>query len=151
MTNHIDGCRLPHVVGAGLERKAEHGDPSLGKLAVERALNLGDETAACLLIDLNRRAEQEKALPVIAGRLVQRAHILGEAGPAEPEARTEERASDALVGADAVGDRAESAPVNSQSCAISLMNEIFSARNALTPYLMSSALVESVIRSGASR
>ena len=44
-----------------------------------------------------------------------------------------------------------SAPVNSQSCAISLMNEIFSARKALTPYLMSSALVESVILIGASR
>ena len=106
MADDVDRRGLADVVGPGLEGEAEHRDPALGELAVERALDLGDEAAARLLIHLDCGAEQLEALPVIARRLVERSHVLGEARAAETKTRAEEGAADALVGADAVGDRA---------------------------------------------
>src|SRR5580693_1516946 len=106
MPDHVDGRSLANVVGTGFECETEHGDATFFQLAVERALDLGDEPASCLLVHLDGRTEQMEALTVIARGLVEGTNILGKARATETEARPEKRATNALVGADAIRDGA---------------------------------------------
>ena len=75
---------------------------------------------------------------------------MGKQLPPKPMPGLQELRADAVVQAHPAGDLDTSAPVSSQTLAISLMNEIFVARKALEASLTISALAMSVRTSGAS-
>ena len=112
---------------------------------------LGDHAPLLQLVDLDHRVEQLEVVAGVAGELLERRDVLGEAGAAEADARP--AGTSGRSGRRAPCPRATSttsAPVSSHTLAISLMNEILVARNALEASLTISALLMSVRTSGAS-
>jgi hypothetical protein len=76
--------------------------------------------------------EQLEVVAAVAGQLLERRDVLGEARAAEADAGLQELRADAVVEARCPWrPRRRSARFTSHTLAISLMNEIFVARNAL--------------------
>ena len=87
---------LAHVVGVGLEGKAEQGDP-LADQRAEVLLELADDPALLQLVDLDHRGQQLEVIAGVAGQHLQRADVLREAAAAVADAGAEEGAADPLV------------------------------------------------------
>ena len=58
------------------------------------ALELGHGPALLQLVDLDHGAEQLEVVTAVAGQLLERSHVLGEAGASEAEARPQEAGAD---------------------------------------------------------
>ena len=113
------------------------------------ASELRDHAPLLQLVDLDHRVEQLEVVARVAGELLERGDVLGEARAAEADAGLQELRADAVVQAHALGDLDDvGAGLLAQTLAISLMKEIFVARNALEASLTISALLMSVRTSG---
>ena len=138
------------VVGARLEGQPEEADgpvrrghraPSLD--AVGESVLLGCVGVRCCSGDVHRQAT------ILAGH-GQRHELLGQATPAEPETWPHVLAADARIERDAGEDLVDVGAVySSASPAISFVKDSFRARNALAPFLMSSAAATSTMSTGA--
>ncbi len=76
---------LAHVVGVRLEGEAEQGD-LLADQRVEVLDELADNAALLQLVDLDDRVEQLEVIAGVAGELLERVDVLGEARAAEADA-----------------------------------------------------------------
>ena len=72
----------------------------------EVMLELADHAPLLQVVDLDHGGEQLEVVAGVAGELLERLHVLGEAGAAVADAGLQEVRPDALVEAHAVGDRA---------------------------------------------
>jgi hypothetical protein len=104
----VEARRVAHVVGAGLERRAPQRDPLAGQLA-EHGLHEAHDLLAAGGVDLVEHSEQADGASAptagAGGEGAQPADVLGQAAAAVAEASGEERAPDAGVHAQRVGQR----------------------------------------------
>ena len=102
-------------------------------------MQLADHPPLLQLVDLDHGVQELEVVAGVGRQLLQRQRVLRKAGAAEADPRAQEARADPAVEADALGDRTTSAPVASQTFAISLMNEIRVIRAALAASLIISA------------
>jgi hypothetical protein len=107
-------------------------------------LELAHHAPLLQLVDLDDRVEQLEVVARVARELLERVDVLREARAAEADAGLEELGPMRSSRPIPLATSMTSAPVSSQTLAISLMNEIFVARNALAASLTISADAMSV-------
>ena len=100
-----DGGRLAQVVGVRLEREAEQRHGGAAQVA-EPLLELADHAPLLQRVDLDDGVEQLEVVARVAGQLLERLDVLGEARPAVADAGLQEVRPDAVVEAHALGDGA---------------------------------------------
>ena len=143
--------RLAHVVGVRLEREAEQRDPSCRAASPSRSLELADHAPLLELVHLDHGVQQLEVVARVRRELLERERVLREARAAEADPGAEEAL--ARSGGRARSPRrpsTTSAPVASQTFAISLMNEIRVISAAFAASLIISADATSQRTTGAS-
>ena len=131
--------RLAHVVRAGLEREAEERDP-LAAQRPEAALELPDDASLLQLVHLDDRVQELEVVARVRRELLERERVLREAASRRSRSRRGGRTGRS-------GDRGRcprrpsttSAPVASQTLAISLMKEMRVTSAAFAASLIISA------------
>ncbi len=103
---HVERRRVAHVVGVGLERHAQHGDPLAVDRTAERRDGEVDDALALAHVDRVHLAEERErvAAPELLGARGERADVLRQAAAAEADAGVQEAAADAGVVSDGVGE-----------------------------------------------
>src|SRR6185369_10429509 len=99
--DHDAARRLAHVVRVGLERETPDGEAAPGEIRAETLHHLRAEDLLLPLVRIARRADDLEVDAVLLAGMQQRAHILREAGAAEPRPRIEEAVADARIRPDA--------------------------------------------------
>ena len=141
--------RLAHVVGARLEREPEERD-LLPAQRAEAPLELADHAPLLQLVHLDHGVQELEVVARVRRELLQRERVLREAGAAEADPGAQEggpiRRSRPMPSATVT----TSAPVASQTFAISLMKEIRVTSAAFAASLIISADATSQRTTGAS-
>ena len=123
----------------------------LAAQVAEVLLQLPDHAPLLQLVHLDHRGEQLEVVARVAGELLERERVLGEAGAAEADPGAEEVRPEPVVEPDASRHLdSTSAPVASQTFAISLMKLMRVIRNAFEASLTISAEATSMRTTGAS-
>ena len=114
------------------------------------ALELADHAPLLQLVHLDHRRQQLEVVARVRGELLERERVLREAGAAVADAGAQEMRAERWSRPTPSATLTTSAPVASQTFAISLMNEIRVIRNAFAASLIISAELTSARTTGAS-
>jgi len=138
----VEGGRVAHVVGLGLERHPEHGDAVVVHAAAERIDGEVDDPLPLAQVDrIDLAQERERLAPAeLLGSGGERPDVLRQAPAAEPDAGVQEPSPDAGVVPDRIGERDDVGTRDIGDLGHRMMKLIFVARNALAATFTSSAV-----------